>query len=306
MTQTYVFTEYGGPETQEMRDLPTPDPGPSEIRIAVRAAGVNPVDWKIRAGYLKDVMPLDMPAGLGREAAGIVEAVGQDVDGFAVGDAVFGNVAPGFGGYAEQTILTAAVSAKKPTGVSFEDAATIPVAGATAYDAITQLALKPGQTLLINGIGGGVGVAAAQLARNGDVAVVGTASEGKRELVESLGAILVPYGDGVVARVREIMPDGVDAVLDLAGGQALRDVAELVNDTGTIVAAGDTGTAEEFGGAGVARTQTSATLSAVAELVATDKLDPHVVETYPLAEAGAALQAVETGHAQGKVVVTVG
>jgi NADPH:quinone reductase-like Zn-dependent oxidoreductase len=306
MTQAYVFTEYGGPETQELRDVPTPTPGPSEIRIAVRAAGVNPVDWKIRSGALRDAMPLDLPTVLGREAAGVVEEVGQDVAAFAVGDEVFGNVAPGSGGYAEQTLLTAAVTARKPTGVSFTDAAVLPVAAATAYDALAQLALVPGRTLLINGIGGGVGVAAAQIARDGDLTVVGTAGEDKRALVESLGAILVPYGDGVAERVRQILPDGVDAILDLVGGDALRAVAGLARDSARIVSAGDPGTAAEVGGCAVLRNPGPAVLDAVAGLVAEGKLDPHVGETFPLAEAGLALQAVENGHARGKVVLTVG
>jgi NADPH2:quinone reductase len=190
--------------------------------------------------------------------------------------------------------------------VSFTDAAVLPVAASTAYDGLTQLALKPGQTLLVNGIGGGVGVAAAQLARDADLTVVGTVGEGKRELVESLGAVIVVHGDGVADRVREILPEGVDGILDLVGGQALRDVAELVRDASAIVSAGDPATVADVGGAAVERHPGVAVFSAVAALVADGKLDPHVRETFPLTEAGAALQAVETGHARGKIVLTVG
>lgn len=306
MSNAYVFTSYGGPDTQEFRDLPAPAPGPSELRIAVRAAGVNPVDWKIRSGALRDVLPLDMPTVLGREAAGVVEEIGQDVDGFAVGDEVFGTVAPGSGGYAEQTLLTAALTAKKPTGVSFADAAVLSVAAATAYDALAQLELEPGSTLLVNGIGGGVGVVAAQLARDADLTVFGTAGEDKRELVESLGAVLVVHGDGVADRIREILPDGVDGILDLVGGQPLRDVAGLAKNPSAIVSAGDPATAAEVGGVLVERRPGAAVFSAVAALVAEGKLDPHVRETFPLEEAGSALQAVEAGHARGKIVLTVG
>lgn len=273
--------------------------------IAVRAAGVNPVDWKIRAGYLRQFMPLDLPAVLGQEAAGVVEQVGQDVDGFAVGDEVFGSVAPGSGGYAERALLTAGVAAKKPTAVSFTDAATLPVAAATAYDGLVQLNLLPGQTLLINGIGGGVGVAAAQLARDRGLTVVGVASEEKRELVESLGAMQVTSGDGVAGRVRELLPEGVEAILDLVGGDSLRAVAGLAPRGPMIVTTADPGTAAEVGGVSVERNRSGDVLTRVAALVADGKLDPHVTEVLPFAEAGAALQAVERGHARGKVVISM-
>lgn len=302
--RAYVSTQYGGPENQEFQELPTPQPGPSEVRIAVRAAGVNPVDWKLRAGALGTSGAL--PLVLGVEAAGVVEAVGQDVDGFAVGDEVFGSTATGSGAYAQQALLSAAATARKPAGMPFTWAAVLPVAAATAYDALVQLKLDPGTTLLVNGIGGGVGVVAAQLARDRDITVVGTASEDKRALVESLGAVLVPYGNDTADRVRQILPDGVDAILDLVGGAALRAVAGLCGDPARIVSAGDPATVEEVGGAMVERDRTSTVLDAVAALVAQGKIDPHVAELFGLDDAGAALQAVETGHARGKVVIEIG
>ncbi|MBW0116103.1 alcohol dehydrogenase catalytic domain-containing protein, partial [Pseudonocardia abyssalis] len=137
--KAYVFTQYGGPENQEIQELPTPEPGPSEVRIAVRAAGVNPIDWKIRQGFLREFLPRDLPAVLGGEAAGVVEAVGQDVDGFAVGDEVFGNTSSTSGAYAEQALLSAAATAKKPGGLPFTAAAVLPIAAATAYDGLAQL-----------------------------------------------------------------------------------------------------------------------------------------------------------------------
>ncbi|MBW0135470.1 NADP-dependent oxidoreductase [Pseudonocardia abyssalis] len=304
--KAYVFTQYGGPENQEIQELPTPEPGPSEVRIAVRAAGVNPIDWKIRQGFLREFLPRDLPAVLGGEAAGVVEAVGQDVDGFAVGDEVFGNTSSTSGAYAEQALLSAAATAKKPGGLPFTAAAVLPIAAATAYDGLAQLKLDAGATLLINGIGGGVGVVAAQLARDRDITVVGTASEDKRVLVESLGAILVPSGDGVAERVRQILPEGVDAILDLVGGDALRAVAELAGDRSRIVTAGDPGTAAEVGGVLIERDGTSTVLDAVVALVAQGKIDSHVGEVFPLDDAGSALAAVEAGHARGKVVIEIG
>lgn len=304
--RTYVFSEYGGPENQDLVEREVPAPGPTEVRIEVRAAGVNPVDWKIRRGLLREVMPLDMPAGVGREAAGVVTAVGRDVEGFAVGDEVFGNVSPTSGGIAEAALLAAGSTARKPPGVAWTTAAVLPVSAATAYDGLAQLACKPGEVLLINGAGGGVGVIAAQLARDADVTVVGVAGADKRELVESLGAVHVASGQNVPERVHEVLPAGVDAVLDLVGGDPLRAVAGLVADPSRIVSAADPDTATEVGGAPIERDGTSRVLEAVMHEVGLGRLDPHVGETFPLAEAAEAIQAVEEGHARGKVVVTVG
>lgn len=306
MPKAYGFTQYGGTQTQEMLDVPKPSPGAGEVLVAVRAAGVNPVDWKTRQGHLAEFTSLELPAVFGEEVAGAVEEVGQDVDGFSVHDEILGNVAPGSGGYAEYTLVTASTATKKPPQVSFTDAAALPVAAGTAYDAIRQLDLLQGQTLLITGIGGGVGVAAAQLARDAGIFVIGTGSEGKRELAESLGATLVNYGEGVADRVREILPAGVDAILDLVGGDAVRAVAGLVKDRSRLLTTADPGVVSELGGASVERDRSSAVLAEVVQLVADGKLDPHVTDVVPLERAGEALAGVESGHARGKIVIEVG
>ena len=305
MPKAYGFTHYGGTDVQAVLELDRPSPGAGEVLVAVRAAGVNPVDWKIREGQLAEMMPLEMPAVLGREVAGVVEEVGQDVDGFSVHDEILGSVAPGSGGYAEYTLVTASTATKKPPQVSFTDAAALPVAAGTAYDAVGQLELSEGETLLINGIGGGVGVAAAQLARDYGVFVIGTGSESKRELAESLGATLVTYGDGVADRVREIMPDGVDAILDLVGGDALRSVADLVSDRSRVLTTTDPTAAAELGAGGVERDRSGVVLAEIVQLVADGKLDPHVSDVVPLDRADEALASVEAGHTRGKVVISV-
>jgi NADPH:quinone reductase-like Zn-dependent oxidoreductase len=304
MVKAFGYSSNGGPDVQEFLDLDMPDPMPGELLVEVRSAGVNPVDWKIRAGMLGQASPNDLPAVLGSEVSGVVRRVGKDVEGFAENDEIFGSVAPGSGGYAEYTLVTANAAAHKPPQVSFNDAATLPVAAATAYDGVNQLALKEGQTLLINGIGGGVGVAAAQIARDLGINVIGTASEDKRALVETLGATLVSYGDGVDQRIREILPDGVDGILDLAGGDGLRSVAGLVNDRSKIISAGDP-SVEELGGHFIERDRTRRVLEIVGALVADGKLDPHVEDVRPLDEAADALAAVEVGHARGKVVIEI-
>ena len=304
MVKAFGYSSNGGPDVQEFLELDMPDPMPGELLVEVRSAGVNPVDWKIRAGMLGEASPSDLPAVLGSEVSGIVRQVGKDVDGFAENDEVFGWVARGSGGYAEYTLVTASAAAHKPPQVSFNDAATLPVAAATAYDGVIQLALEEGQTLLINGIGGGVGVAAAQIARDLGINVIGTASEDKRALVETLGATLISYGDGVDQRIRQILPDGVDGILDLAGGDGLRSVAGLVKDRSKVVSAGDP-SVEELGGHFIERDRTNRVLEIVGALVADGKLDPHVEDVRPLDEAADALAAVEVGHARGKVVIEI-
>jgi NADPH2:quinone reductase len=304
--KAFGYSVNGGPEVQEFLDLPVPTPLPGELLVKVRAAGVNPVDWKIRSGRYGPADAADLPAVLGSEAAGVVREVGGDVDGFAVGDEVFGAVAPGSGGYAEYTLLTAVATAAKPPQVSFTDAATLTVAAATAHDGVTQLALEPGQTLLINGVSGGVGVSAAQIARDLGINVIGTAGVDKQALVESLGGTLVPYGDGVADRIRQLLPDGVHAIFDLAGGDGLRAVAELLGDRGKLISAGDPATVAELGGHMIERDRTSRVLDIVAGMVAAGKLDPHVEDIISLDDAADAIAAVEAGHARGKVVIQIG
>jgi NADPH:quinone reductase-like Zn-dependent oxidoreductase len=305
MVKAFGYSSNGGPDVQEFLDLEMPSPLAGELLVEVRTAGVNPVDWKIRSGMFGSPNPGDLPAVLGSEVSGVVREVGKDVDGFAVDDQVFGSVAPGSGGYAEFTLVTANAAAHKPPQVSFNDAATLPVAAATAYDGVTQLDLKAGQTLLINGISGGVGVAAAQIARDANINVIGTASEDKRALVESLGATLIPYGDGVAERVRELLPDGVNGIFDLAGGDGLRAVAGLLADRDKLISAGDPATVSDLGGHMVERDRTHRVLDIVAALVADGKLDPHIEDIRPLDEAADAIAAVEVGHAKGKVVIEV-
>jgi NADPH:quinone reductase-like Zn-dependent oxidoreductase len=303
MPQAYAYTAFGGPEVETFLDLPIPVPGPGQVLIKVRAAGVNPVDWKRRTGYRPLGAPAPaLPVVFGGEAAGVVERIGPGVTGIAPGEEVFGQTVTG--GYAEYALLTAELTARRPPVVSFEDAATLPIAAATAHDALVQLDLPPGSTLLVIGVGGGVGVAAAQIARLHDITVIGTASAAKKDFVESLEAIPVEYGEGVADRIRAAAPRGIDAILDLVGGEALEQVADLLLDRSKLVSAGDRETVAKLGGAPVQRLRTRAVLEQVATWTADGVLNPRVVEVFTLAEARQALRRVEEGHARGKVVIT--
>lgn len=302
MSRAYGFTSYGGPENETWFDRPEPAPGASELVIAVRAIGVNPADHKIRDGAMANPADTpDFPLVLGVEAAGVVTAVGEDVDGFAEGDEVLGRAAPGHGTYAEHAVLLAEACSHKPPQISFVEAAALPVAGGTAWDTLERLALAEGETLLINGAGGGVGPVAAQLARDRAVAVFGVAGATKRALVESLGATLVAYDEGdVVEQMRGLLPGGVDAILDLVGGEPLRHVAILITDPGRIVSVVDP-TVTELGGSFLV--SGPAGVPAMAAMVAAGKIDPKVLQTYPFDDAPHALRAVESGHVLGKIVI---
>src|SRR3954454_9688419 len=187
-----MFTEYGDPDVLHVADVPEPHPEAGQVRIAVRAAGVNPVDWKARSGVMREVMPVSFPAIDGREAAGVVDEVGGDVAGVAVGDEVFGFAVGGAA--AEYAVLDA--FARKPAGLSWEAAAGLPVAAETSVRVFTVLGgVGEGQTLVVNGAAGGVGVAAVQLARARGARVIGTAGEANHDFLRSLGAEPTTYGD---------------------------------------------------------------------------------------------------------------
>jgi NADPH:quinone reductase-like Zn-dependent oxidoreductase len=296
LMKAYGFTRYGGPETEAFLDLPVPEPGPGELLVRVTAAGVNPADWKVRSGLRRAELPLEPPVALGREVAGVVEQVGSGVSGFAAGDDVFGGTVGSVGGWAEFARVPAAFAAHRPSEVAVTDAATLPVAAATAYDALVQLALTPGATLLVIGAGGGVGLAAVQLARARGVEVVGIASPGKHQLLTGLGATpIAPDAD---------VPGAVDAVIDLVGGDALRGAVAGLR-TPAIVSAADRPTVVELGGGPVERVRSGERLAEVARLVAEGTLDPHVTEVRPFTEAASALALVEGGHARGKIVLRI-
>lgn len=297
----YGFTEVGGPDKQAFLELPVPVPGPGELLVRVRTAGVNPGDWRLREGAYGTVGP----AVLGREVAGTVEGVGPDVAGFAAGDEVFGGTPGMVGGWAELALVQASFAAHRPSSVSPEDAAVLPVAAGTAFDALTNLDLPRGATLLVNGAGGGVGVATVQLARAAGLTVIGTASPAKHDLIASYGATPVAYGDGVRDRIRHAAPGGIDAVFDLVGGDSLRAVSTLPADPARVLSVADKDLAKQLGGREIVRDRSSAVLRRLAELVETGALTPHVTDVFPLDQAADALALVEDGHTLGKVVLRV-
>lgn len=298
--RAYGFTAVGGPEHETFLDVSVPVPAAGELLVRVRAAGVNPGDWKVREGSYGAIA---LPAVLGREVAGTVEQVGSGVEGFVVGDEVFGGTPGMLGGWAELARVSASFAAHRPESVRATDAATLPVAGGTAYDGLGQLDLPAGATLLVNGAGGGVGVAVVQLAAARGLHVVGTASPAKHDLVAAYGATPVAHGPGVVERIRAVAPNGIDAAFDTVGGEALRSIAAVVSDRDRLVTIADRTSVAVLGGHGVERDRSGAVLKVLATLVRDGVLDPLVSDVRPFDEAGAALAVVEAGHTRGKVVI---
>lgn len=303
-----AFNEFGPADVLRRQEFPLPEPGPGQVRIAVRAAGLNALDCKIRDGSMRQVFPVDFPHVPGVEAAGVIDALGEGVTGLTLGDQVFGPTATG--SYAQYALAAAEVATLKPGPLGWEEAAALPVAAETSYRVLELLAPRPGETLLVHAAAGAVGVIAVQLAVARGVTVIGTASEANHELLRSLGVIPVTYGDGLVERVRAVAPDGVDAAMDAAGrGDALTASIELTGGKERVVTIADAAGAARLGvrfssGAADGRRHEPAFEEALA-LFATGKLRIPIHRAYPLDQAAEAHRESERGHVAGKIVLTV-
>ncbi|WP_371660892.1 NADP-dependent oxidoreductase [Streptomyces sp. NBC_00280] len=296
-----TFEEFGGPEVLRLTQVDEPHAGPGQVRLQVRAAGINPMDHKIRNGWLAEAFPTTFPAIPGNEASGVVDEVGEGVTGVAVGDEVFGLIAGG--AYAEHAI--AFVFARKPSGLGWAEAAALPVAALTAARDLDLLGVTADDTLLIHGAAGGVGTVAVQMGVARGATVIGTASAANHEYLRSLGAVPLAYGDGLVSRVRETAPQGVDAVYDIAGQGALPDSIELRGGTTDriVTIADPTGAALGIPLSTAMATDGDRILAEAAQMAVDGKLRIVIAADLPLADAAKAMAQNETGHAQGKIVL---
>lgn len=299
-----VVTEFGGPEVLKVVELPTPEAGPGQVRVKVRAAGVQPFDLAVRQGWLPAGAPADLPRVPGNEFSGVVDQVGPDVSGVAVGDEVLGFSL--LNSYAEHVVVPAENVTAKPENMPWEVAGGFTAGTQTAHIALRQLGVAPGHTVLVHAAAGAVGTAAVQLARLwGATTVIGTAREENHDYLRSLGAVPVAYGEGLLDRVRKLAPGGVDLVLDGAGGDAL-DVSLSLVPGERIVTLVEHEKAESLGVQTTRGVRLASRLAELAGLYARGELDFPVRVAYPLDRASDAHREVEARHGRGKVVLVTG
>jgi NADPH:quinone reductase-like Zn-dependent oxidoreductase len=298
------FHEYGDFDVLRVEEVDDPVPGEGELLLRVKAAGVNPIDWKILHGWLSGGQPLAEPRGLGFDVAGIVERVGPGVIGVAPGDELLGS--PTTPAYAELALSRPAMLVRRPPGVPWEVAGGLGVVVGTAYATLARLALREGETLLVLGASGGVGSMATQLAAARGVRVIGTVSPSKLEQVRSLGATPVAYGDGLADRLRDAAPGGVDAVLDASGHGELAAAVELAGGPERVLTIASSAEAAEQGvefHAGGGGENTITALEEVLPLIEAGTISFPVAGIYDLGQVGDALHESEHGHPAGKLVV---
>ena len=293
------FTAYGGPEALNWGDAPDPHAGPGHVRIAVRAASVNPFDWKTVAGALSGGQPMAGTGYLGYDAAGVVDEVGEGVTGVSVGDDVFGR---GQNTQAEYAVLDS--WAAKPSSVDWAVAAAASVAGETAERGLRLLNVKAGDTIFIDGGAGGVGSIAVQMAVARGARVIASSIEANHDYLREIGSTPVLYGDGLVARVRAAADGTAEAVFDVAGKTPVQDLISLVPDPSQVVSianwsAGEAGARVTGGGAD---SHPMEALALVADLLAQNKLVIKV-QTFPFHRAAEAYRISSGGHLRGKLVL---
>ncbi len=296
--------EFGEPNVLKYEDIPESQPGPGEVRIKVIAAGVNPVDWKIRSGY----MELPLPITMGSDIAGVVDVAGQGVESFQPEDEVFGKASPGQGGYAEYTVVNSSQIAQKPKSIGFVESAAIPTAGLAAWQSLFDIAgLERGQTVLIHGAAGGVGSFAVQFAKWKSAYVIGTASSKNAEFLKSIGC------DEVIDYKNQQFEDivgNLDVVLDTIGGDTLEKSWGVLKPGGFLVTTVASIPEEKTQKYGVRaeRLMTQANgkeLAQIAAIIDEHKIKPIVTTVLPLADAQKAHEMSESGHTRGKIVLRV-
>ena len=298
------FHEYGDVDVLAVEEIETPTPGEGEVLLQVRAAGVNPIDWKALHGRLAGGEPLPAARGLGVDVAGVVAQLGPGVEGLAPGDEVCGN--PTTASYAEYALSRPQMVVPKPPGLAWEIAGSLGVVTGTAYAALDALTLGTGETLLILGSSGGVGSLATQLAVARGVRVVGTAGASKLEQVRALGATPIAYGDGLVERLREAAAEGLDAVLDCSGHGEIVAAVEVKGNVDRVLTiaysqqASDLGVPVHAGGGGE---QTPQAIRETIPLIEEGRISFPIAGVFGLSQVPDALRESEHGHPAGKLVI---
>jgi NADPH:quinone reductase-like Zn-dependent oxidoreductase len=298
------FEQYGGREVLEVVQVPTPEPGAGEVRVEVVAASINPGEASIREGALESLFPTTFPSGEGSDFAGRVAALGKGATGFALGDEVIG-FSDSRSAHATEVVVPAEHLVAKPESVTWEEAASLYVAGTTAVAAVRAVGVHTGDTVVISAAAGGVGSIAAQLARHEGATVIGTASEANHDYLRSIGVIPVSYGDGLADRIREVAPEGVDAFIDTFGSGNVEVALELGVAPERIDTIADFSAPQKYGvkADGNAAGGGARTLEELAALIVSGDLSITIQAIYPLERVDEAFERLETRHGRGKIVL---
>ncbi|MFF0905122.1 UNVERIFIED_CONTAM: NADP-dependent oxidoreductase [Kocuria sp. CPCC 205316] len=299
-----TYARYGGPEVLELTDLPEPKVPPGWVLVKVRSAAINPVDWMIMAGGLDPLMEVQFPVVPGWDVSGVVESVGIDVPEWAPGDEVISYARTDWvhgGTMAEYVALPSRLLAPKPASVDWDRAASLPLAGLTAYQVLGRLEVAADRTVLVHNASGGVGGYAVQLAVARGARVIGTASKANHDYLRALGAEPVVYGEGLPERVRELAPEGVDVVVDLVGGVVEQTLAVLKEGGRHASVADDA--VEAHGGTWMWVRPSAEDLTELSRLVDRGALRIELARSVPLAEAVEAYRLSQEGHVRGKIAV---
>jgi len=298
------FSEYGGVDVLNVVDVPTPDPGPGQALVQVKAAGINPGEAKIRDGMLHSRWPATFPSGEGSDLAGIVAALGPGETGFAVGDEVIGYT-DNRASHAEYAVAEAQNLTPRPAGVPWEVAGSLFVAGATAWAAVRAVGASDGDTVVVAGAAGGVGSIAVQLARLAGATVIGLASEAQHDWLRAHGVVPVSYGTGVAERIKRAAAAGVSAFIDTVGADYVRLALDLAVDPARIDTITNFAAVQEFGvkAEGSAAGASAATLAELAGLIDAGRLEVPIAATFPLDQVRDAYRLLERGHTRGKIVL---
>ena len=304
MPQAVRFDEYGGVDVLRLDEVDRPVPGPGQVLVRMRAAGINPGEAKIRQGLLAHRWPATFPSGQGSDLAGVVEEVGEGVTGFAAGDEVIG-FTDNRASHAELVMVEAANLIHKPAGVSWKAAGSLYVAGGTAWAMVHAVSVAKGDTVVVSGAAGGVGSIAVQLARLAGGTVIGLASEANHPWLTRHGVIPVSYGEGVADRIRAVSGGRVDAFLDTQGGGYVELAIELGVRPERIDTIADFAAKETYGVKidGSAVGGNARVLAELAALVDQGRLEIPVANVYPLARVQDAYRELENGHTHGKIVL---
>ncbi len=304
MSRAVRYDNYGDVDVLNVVEVEDPVPGRGQLLVRVKAAGINPGEAKIRDGMLAERFPSTFPSGQGSDLAGVVERIGEGVDDVAVGDEVIG-FTDERASQAELVVIPAENATRKPAGVPWEVAGGLFVVGATAWASVRAVGVSSGDTVVVSGAAGGVGVIAVQLARRAGATVIGLASERHHEWLRAHGVVPVVYGDGVGDRIREAAPDGVDAFLDMVGGGYVELALELGVSPQRINTIADFAAIEKHGvkSEGNAVGASAATLAELAALIDAGELEVPIAATYSLDQVRDAYRELADNHTRGKIVL---